>query len=71
MFKEKFPKLKVEGHHGFFQKNNENNNVIKIINEFKPDIIAVEGLGMPLQEKWILDNFKKIDAKVFKWWRIS
>lgn len=65
MFKERFPKLKVKGHHGFFQKNGEeNNNVIKIINEFKPDIIAV-GLGMPLQEKWILDNFKKIDAKVF------
>lgn len=65
IFREKFPTLNIKGHHGFFQKiGDENYNVINIINEFEPDIIAV-GLGMPLQERWILDNFKKINAKVF------
>jgi len=60
------PKLKICGtHHGFFMKNGiENENVINLINKATPDILWV-GMGMPLQEKWILENHKKINAKVF------
>jgi N-acetylglucosaminyldiphosphoundecaprenol N-acetyl-beta-D-mannosaminyltransferase len=59
------PNLKVQGHHGYFEKSgNENEDVIKLINEFKPDILYV-GFGMPLQEHWIKANFEKIEAKVF------
>ena len=43
---------------------NKNNAILNIINKFKPDILAV-GLGMPIQEQWILENFEKIDSKVF------
>jgi len=60
------PGLKIKGfHHGFFNKHGkENDAVIKLINKSLPDVLWV-GMGMPLQEKWILDNYKRIDAKVF------
>ncbi|NET34445.1 MAG: WecB/TagA/CpsF family glycosyltransferase [Cyanothece sp. SIO1E1] len=59
------PSLRVQGHHGYFTKTgNENNAVIEQINQFKPDILYI-GFGMPMQERWILDNIKRIDAGVF------
>ena len=59
------PSLKVDGHHGFFEKSGiENNEVIGKINHFKPGVLYV-GFGMPLQEKWIIENIDTIDAKVF------
>lgn len=58
--------LKVVGtHHGFFSKKGpENQAVIAQINRAKPDILVV-GLGMPLQERWLLDNYRSIKTKVF------
>ncbi len=59
------PNLKVKGYHGYFEKSGEENEyVIEQINEFKPDILYV-GFGMPLQERWILNNFAQIETKVF------
>lgn len=59
------PNLRIEGHHGYFDKNgSENDDVIEKINKFKPDVLYI-GFGMPLQERWILDNFNKIDTRVF------
>lgn len=59
------PNLKINGHHGYFNKqNHENDLTISKINKFRPDILVV-GFGMPLQEKWILDNYQKIDSTVF------
>lgn len=59
------PNLKIEGHHGHFEKTGEENDVvIDQINEFKPEVLYV-GFGMPLQERWILDNINRIDANVF------
>lgn len=59
------PNLKVEGHHGYFDKHGvENDYVIERINEFKPDVLYI-GFGMPLQELWIRDNSDRIDTKVF------
>ncbi len=59
------PKLRIRGHHGYFEKaGTENDLVIQKINEFKPGILYV-GFGMPLQERWILDNIERIDARVF------
>ncbi|HBB33478.1 MAG TPA: glycosyltransferase [Cyanobacteria bacterium UBA8803] len=65
MFKAVAPKLRVQGHHGYFDKSGEENDkVIQKINEFKPGILYV-GFGMPLQERWILDNINRLDVKVF------
>ena len=53
-------------HHGLLQQNSghpENEAVIQAINTAKPDILLV-GFGMPLQEKWIMDNFERLDVKV-------
>lgn len=59
------PNLHVSGHHGYFEKSGEENDtVIHKINEFKPGILYV-GFGMPLQERWILDNLNKIETNVF------
>lgn len=59
------PKIRIQGHHGYFEKSGaENDLIIQKINEFKPGILYV-GLGMPLQEKWILDNINRIEARVF------
>jgi N-acetylglucosaminyldiphosphoundecaprenol N-acetyl-beta-D-mannosaminyltransferase len=59
------PNLRISGHHGYFDKNSkESDVVIEEINKFKPDILYI-GFGMPLQERWILDNFDKIETNVF------
>ena len=60
------PTLKVVGsHHGHFQKTGpENQRVCDLINETAPDVLIV-GMGMPLQERWILDNKDGLNAKVF------
>jgi N-acetylglucosaminyldiphosphoundecaprenol N-acetyl-beta-D-mannosaminyltransferase len=61
----KYPQIKFAGHHGYFDKENsqENRAVIEKINRFKPDILIV-GMGMPLQEIWIQQNYDRLDASV-------
>jgi N-acetylglucosaminyldiphosphoundecaprenol N-acetyl-beta-D-mannosaminyltransferase len=60
------PELTIVGtHHGYFTKTGpENVAVIKKINRCKPDILLI-GMGMPLQERWLLRNHHRLDAKVF------
>ena len=59
------PNLRIQGHHGHFEKSGEeNDSVIDKINKFQPGILYV-GFGMPLQERWILDNINRIEARVF------
>lgn len=59
------PNLRVTGHHGHFEKSgSQNDEVVAQINSFKPDVLYI-GFGMPLQEKWILDNFDRLEARVF------
>ncbi len=64
--KEKIPDINISGtFHGYFQKQGpENDAVIARINQAKPDILLV-GMGIGMQEKWLLENYEKIDAKVF------
>ena len=59
------PNLRIQGHHGHFEKSGEeNDSVIDKINKFQPGILYV-GFGMPLQERWLLDNINRIEARVF------
>lgn len=64
--KEKYPQLKLAGHHGYFDKTDlrENKAIVEEINRVKPNILIV-GLGMPLQEQWILKNRSSLDVNVF------
>jgi len=61
----KYPSLKVQCYHGYFDKSSKDNNrVIQKINDFNSHILIV-GFGMPLQERWIMDNIDKINANIF------
>lgn len=64
--KEKYPALEVAGiQHGYFSHDGEENEkVIAQINRLRPDLLLV-CFGMPLQEKWLSENWEKIDAHIF------
>lgn len=58
--------ITIKTHHGYFQKQQdclENQKVLQMINEFEPHILMV-GMGMPIQEQWIYENYKKINANI-------
>ncbi|WP_427340376.1 WecB/TagA/CpsF family glycosyltransferase [Caloranaerobacter sp. DY30410] len=69
--KEKYSNVKIAGfHHGYFKgthigykEHKEEMEVIKKINDAKPDILFV-GFGAPRQEKWIHENKDKLNCKV-------
>lgn len=50
----------IDSNHGFFDKDNI---VINKINKNETDILFV-GMGCPKQEKWIIDNKDKLQAKI-------
>lgn len=64
--KARFPGLQISGvQDGYFEKEGEENEkVIQEINRAKPDILVV-GFGMPLQEKWLKENWRRLDAHIF------
>jgi N-acetylglucosaminyldiphosphoundecaprenol N-acetyl-beta-D-mannosaminyltransferase len=63
----RFPGLDVSGvEHGFFDHtpgSPENEAVLRAIDAARPDILIV-GMGMPLQERWLMENRHRIDAGV-------
>jgi N-acetylglucosaminyldiphosphoundecaprenol N-acetyl-beta-D-mannosaminyltransferase len=65
--RERFPGLEIAGvNHGYFTKelgHPENKAVIERINREKPDILMV-GFGMPLQERWIKENYANLSSHV-------
>lgn len=61
------PGVEIATAHGYFDSrpdSEENRLVIERINTFRPHILMV-GMGMPRQEKWILENFESVAANVF------
>ncbi len=63
---EAFPGIQIVGTaHGYFQKTGEENRkIIADINRARPDILIV-GFGMPLQEAWLREHWRELDAHVF------
>jgi N-acetylglucosaminyldiphosphoundecaprenol N-acetyl-beta-D-mannosaminyltransferase len=65
--RERHPGLEISGiHHGYFDHSvgsPESEAVVEEINAAAPDILLV-GLGMPLQEYWLLENGRRLDAGV-------
>ncbi len=55
---DRFPNLRIQLHHGH---NIDGPAVVRGINTFRPDILLV-GMGMPLQERWILENLDQLDV---------
>src|SRR5262245_26856201 len=65
--KERFHEIRVVGtHHGYFDKQHgsaENEMVLRAINAVRPNMLVV-GFGMPAQERWLMENWDRIDANV-------
>ncbi len=64
--KARYPSLKIAGtRDGYFDRQGEENRkVVDEISRTRPDILVV-GFGMPIQEKWLMDNQEKLDARIF------
>lgn len=54
-----YPNLSITGFNGY-----DLEGIVDKVNKLAPDILFV-GMGMPIQEKWIMDNFDRLNAKVF------
>ncbi len=67
VYRARFPGLRIVGcHDGYFDKSAAspaNVALVEEINRLHPDILVV-GLGMPLQEQWILENWEHLEVKV-------
>lgn len=60
----RFTGLRITTSHGYFDiEGEENERVLQVIRKFAPDILLV-GMGMPRQEKWILNNWKNLGSAV-------
>jgi N-acetylglucosaminyldiphosphoundecaprenol N-acetyl-beta-D-mannosaminyltransferase len=57
-----YPRLQIKAHHGYDAFSNET-TVYEEIKKFAPNILLV-GMGMPLQEKWILQALHKVQVNV-------
>ena len=59
-----YPDLKIAGvRHGYFDHLAENEAVVAEINAAAPDILLV-GLGMPHQERWLMENGHRLNVGV-------
>ena len=67
IYHKEFPSLQIVGtHHGFFNFSQQHPDTIKItqeINFLKPDIVFI-GLGMPHQERWLLENWDRLNVQM-------
>lgn len=61
--KKMYPKLNVVGYHEGFFKTDSEEEVIKQINDLKPNVLFV-AMGAPTQEKWIAKHQSKLKVDV-------
>lgn len=60
----RFPGMRFVSHHGFFAKTGDDNQaILAAIRAVNPDVLLV-GMGMPLQERWVLDNVDDLSCNV-------
>jgi N-acetylglucosaminyldiphosphoundecaprenol N-acetyl-beta-D-mannosaminyltransferase len=61
-----WPGVTFARHHGYFDHTRAspgNRSLVRSINAFRPDVLLV-GMGMPLQETWIAQNYASLDSGV-------
>jgi N-acetylglucosaminyldiphosphoundecaprenol N-acetyl-beta-D-mannosaminyltransferase len=64
ILREKFPGLNITATHGYFDPvGEENERVVEKIRAFSPNVVLV-GMGMPRQERWIIDNMDRLGPAV-------
>src|SRR5262249_26216345 len=60
------PGCTIETHHGYFDaapRSAENGDVLHRIHRFAPHLLLI-GMGMPRQERWIIDNLSALPSCV-------
>ena len=55
------PGLKIAGVHNGYSYND--NEVVEKVNSSHSDVLVI-GLGYPLQEEWVIENFSKLNCRV-------
>lgn len=63
---EEFPGLQIATAHGYFdasRTSSENMAILEAIREYRPHFLLV-GMGMPRQERWVLENLDHIESNV-------
>lgn len=64
---QRFPDLNIIGvQHGYFNSKRghpDNDAVITHINALKPHILVL-GMGMPLQERWLMENWNSVHSNI-------
>lgn len=57
-FSARYPALQIELHEGYFE---DDEDILSRINDIQPDLLFV-GMGMPLQEQWILRHLDRLEV---------
>jgi N-acetylglucosaminyldiphosphoundecaprenol N-acetyl-beta-D-mannosaminyltransferase len=66
VLRSRYPGLQIETADGYFDaapESPDNLRVVERINAFRPNVLMV-GMGMPRQERWIRQNFDRLDTNV-------
>ena len=60
-----YPGIEVDGHHGYFDKDDpaECDDIVSKINKAAPNILIV-GMGMPIQEDWVYRHRERLNVNV-------
>jgi N-acetylglucosaminyldiphosphoundecaprenol N-acetyl-beta-D-mannosaminyltransferase len=64
ILRSKYPRLHIETRHGYFDTaagSDQTREVLDEIRLFQPHVLLV-GMGMPLQELWLMENSDRIEA---------
>lgn len=62
LLRDRYPKLSIRFHHGFFSSA-DLPALYAELNEYRPHVLLV-GMGMPLQESWIVGACEKVRANI-------
>lgn len=63
ILRNEYPGLEIATESGYFCVNAQNHLVLDKIKVYQPNVLMV-GMGMPRQEKWILDNIKDLKVNI-------
>jgi N-acetylglucosaminyldiphosphoundecaprenol N-acetyl-beta-D-mannosaminyltransferase len=62
----KYPRIKLDGHHGYFNRKDlqQNQAIIQRINSQKTNVLLL-GMGMPIQEDWVRQYRDRLNVNAF------
>jgi len=61
--RDEFSGIQIRTHHGHLNFCTESEFIVNQINNFQTKILVL-GMGMPLQERWIIENYDKLNVNI-------